>query len=140
MKITKKQLAVSLYSILVIIVALAFALCDFLIPLNIWTHPALNFLFVLCIGFGILTIVFGTVKGSPWYFFLSSILFGLALIYVLLQYIPWWIGLIITVSIWIIFAIISFISSGNKTENIALNESDEYKTYAQRKSETDQSK
>lgn len=140
MKITKKQLIVSLISILIVLGSLAFMLCDFLIPLNVWTHPILNFFFCVFLGFGILTMVFGFIKSSPWYFFLSSIQFGLTLIYALLQYLPWWIGVVIVVAVWIIFAIVCFISNGNQTESIALNESKEYKSYEERKAEEENAK
>ena len=140
MKISKRQLIVSLISILIVLGSLAFMLCDFLIPLNVWTHPVLNFFFCLFLGFGIMTMVIGFIKSSPWYFFLSSMLFGLTLIYALLQYLPWWIGVVIVVVVWVICAIVSFMSNGSQTENVALNNSPEYKTYEERKAEEENAK
>ena len=138
MKIKGKQLALAVTSIIVLIVSLTVMLLDIFVPLAFWTHPVLNFLFCMFVGFGVICMGLGFSKTSPWYFFLSSILLGLALIYALMQYILWWIGLIIVGVIWCIFAVLSFIVAGNKTEDIALNKSPDYKTYEQRKVETEE--
>ncbi len=135
MKVKKSKLFVVIASLIVLVASLVVMLCDALIPLNFWVHPALNFVFCLFVGFGVICMVLGFVKVSPWHFFLSAILLGLALIYALSQYIVWWIGLIIVAVIWAIFAILSFLIGGGKTEDIALNKSPNYKTYDQRKSE-----
>ena len=138
MKIKGKQLALAVTSIIVLIVSLTVMLLDIFVPLAFWTHPVLNFLFCMFVGFGVICMGLGFSKTSPWYFFLSSILLGLALIYALMQYILWWIGLIIVGVIWCIFAVLSFIVAGNKTEDIALNKSPDYKTYEQRKAEKEE--
>ncbi len=137
MKISKNQLIVSLISIAILIVSLTFALLDALIPLNLFIHPILNFLLVAFIGFGVLTLILGIIKSSPWYMFLSAVLIGLALVYLLIQFLGemWWLSLLVVGVVWIIFAILSFIYSGNKTENIALNKSTDYKDYKTRKKE-----
>ncbi len=135
MKIKGKRLALALVSIAVLVVSLTIMLLDIFVPLAFWTHPVLNFLFCLFVGFGVICMGLGFSQTSPWYFFLSSILLGLALIYALMQYILWWIGLIIVGVVWGIFAVLSFIVAGNKTEDIALNKSPDYKTYEQRKAE-----
>ena len=132
---TSKRVFLGVIAIVIVSAALVFALLDALIPLNIWTHPVLNFLFAICAGFGIMALAFGFKKSSPWYFFLSSILLGLAFFYVLMQYVLWWICLIIVVVVWTIFGIVSFMSAGNQTEDIALNKSPDYKTFEQRKAE-----
>jgi len=135
MKITKKQLVVGIVSIAIFVCSLALMLLDVFVPLNIWTHPVLTFLFALFVGFGVLTFVLAILNRLPWYFFLSAILLGLALLYVLLQYVKIWIALIIVIVFIAIVPIISFIVAGNKTEDIALNKSSEYKDYYQRKAE-----
>lgn len=135
MKNTKKQFFISVLSILIFLSSLALMLCDIFIPLNIWTHPVLTFVFALFVGFGIMTFAFGIVKGSPWYFFLSAVLIGLSGFYVLIQYLKLWIALIILFVFLAIMPIISIIFSGNKTENIALNKSPDYKNYHERKAE-----
>lgn len=135
MKITKKQLAVTLIGIAILVVSLVVTLLDALIPLNIWVHPALTFLFCVFVGFGVLLSVLGFTHKSVFYFFLSSVLLGLALVYALSNYIEWWIGLIVVVVVWAIFGCVSFIANGNKTEDIALNKSPDYKDYKQRKAE-----
>ncbi len=135
MKITKKQLILSIASIAILLISLAVMLCDFLVPLNIWIFPVLTFLFCLFIGFGIMSLILGFYYRSPWYFFLSAILLGLALFYAVIQYVTWWICLVVLLVLWAIVAIVSYMSSGNKTEDIALNKSPEYKNYNQRKAE-----
>ena len=135
MKISKKQLLISVVSLLILVASIAFLLLDVLLPIGLWTHPALNFFFVMFVGFSVLTLVLGFSKASPWYFFLSGLLIGLCAIYALIQYIEWWAALLVVLGIWIIFAAISFIKAGNKTEEIAMNTSSEYKNYEQRKAE-----
>ena len=132
---TKKNLILAVLSICILALALTFALVDALVPLNVWTHPLLNFLFCAAVGFGIIAIYLGFAKSSPWYFFLSAVLLGLAFFYVLVQYISWWICLLIVVVVWVIFGIMSFMRAGNQTEDIALNKSPDYKTFEQRKAE-----
>ena len=137
MKLTKKRLAVSIAAIAILVVSLAVALCDALIPLDIWVHPILTFLFCIFVGFGVMCLVFGFTKKSPWYFFLSAIFLGLAFVYAFCCSVPdfWWISLIVVAVIWAIFAILSFMSSGSHSEDIALNKSPDYKNYEQRKAD-----
>ena len=135
MKITKKQLAISLIAILITLASFTIMLLDFLIPLKIWVHPILTFLLCMCSGFGVMSIVLAFIKKSPWYFFLSAVLLGLSVIYVMLQFLPWWIGVAGVGVLLIIIAIICFIVTNNKTDSIALNNSPEYKNYEQRKQE-----
>ncbi len=135
MKISKKQKIVSVFSILIILISLAVMLCDFLIPLNFWTFPLLNFLFCLFVGFGLLGLGLGFVNRSPWYFFISSTLLGLALFYAIIQYVIWWICIVIFFVLLAVVAIVSFMTAGNKTEDVALNKSPEYKNYEQRRAE-----
>ena len=52
-----------------------------------------------------------------------------------MQYIIWWVALVILVVTVMIFPVISIIVCGNKTEDIALNKSEDYKNYEQRKAE-----
>lgn len=132
---SKKSLVKGLISITILLLSLIFTLIDALVPLKIWTHPILNFLFCNFIGFGIFTLVLGFKKGSVWFFFLSSILLGLAFFYALVQYVAWWLCLLIVSVVWIIFAILSFMSNGSKTEDISLNKDENYKTFEQRKAE-----
>ena len=132
---TKRNLILPVLSICVLTAALAFALIDALVPLDLWTHPLLNFLFCNAVGFGIIAIYLAFTKSAPWYFFVSAVLLGLALLYVLAQYLIWWICLLIVVVVWAIVGIISFMKAGNQTEDIALNKSPNYKTFEQRKAE-----
>ena len=140
MKITKKQIVFYLISILIVLFSIAFLLCDYLIPLNFWTHPILNFLFLLCAGFGVEIFVYAFINKSSWFVFVSSILLGLAIIYILAQFLVWWIGLIVIVSVWFIIIFINVIFIGNKTEDIALNGSSDYVPYKDRAKKNEEDK
>lgn len=137
MKLSNKQLSISIASIAILVVSFAVMLLDAIIPLNIWLHPILTFLFCNFIGFGIICLILGFSKKSPWYFFISAILIGLAFVYAFACSAPeyWWISVVAVVVIWIIFAVLSFMVSGNQTEDIAINKSSSYKNYEQRKIE-----
>lgn len=113
-----------LISIIIITVSLIITLCDALIPWGLWTHPILNFICIVFFGFGLLCFVYGIKKESPWYFFVSTCLLGLAIFYVLIHYIIWWLNLIIIGSIVAIVSIFSFILFGSKTEDIVINNDD----------------
>lgn len=140
MKLTKKQLTLSISSIAILVVSLVIMLLDIFVPLNIWVHPVLTFLFCLFVGFGVTCFTIGFIEKSSWYFFLSSVLLGLAFVYAFACSLPeyWWISLIIAGVVWAIFAVLSFMSAGSVTESVALNKSEDYKNYEQRKAEREQ--
>ncbi len=140
MKITKKQLTIAIVSILVFVGSLTFLLCDLLVPLNLWTHPVLNFLLMLFLGFGITCLVLAICNRQTWYFFLSTGLLALSVLYITIQYLYFWVVLIITFVFIAIMAIVCFIFARNKTEDIALNKSPDYKNYYQRKAEEEKRK
>ena len=131
----KKNVLLGLLSICIFVLSLTFAIVDWAVPLKIWTHPILNFLLGLAVGFGIMALALAFKNRSPWYFFLSVTLFGTAALYVTLQYIVWWLCLIIIVVLIAVTAITSVMVAGNKTEEIALNKSPDYKTFEERKAE-----
>lgn len=122
-------------SIAILLASLIVMICDWAIPLNLWTHPILNFFAVLFFGFSILCLVLGILKKSPWYFFLFATLISLVAFYVIIQYVVWWIALIVALVDCLIIALLSLIVAGNRTENIALNNDPEYKDYKTRKAE-----
>ena len=132
---SKKNLFLGVSALTILTLSLVFALLDALVPLNIWTHPVLNFLFALCVGFGIMTLVMAFIKKSAWFFFVSAVLLSIALFYALIHYITWWILLIILVVFLAIIAVVSVMTAGNQTEDIAINKSKDYKNYEQRKAE-----
>ncbi len=132
MKITKKQLFISIFSIFILLISLAIMICDFAVPLRIWTHPILTFVFCLSIGFFLLCFALGIVNKSVWFIFLSAILSTFAVIYPFAHYSFWWIGLIVCPVVWSILGLISFMLNGNKTESIALNDRPDYKNYKER--------
>ena len=131
---SRKNLILGVISIAILLVSLAVMLLDIFVPLNFWTHPSLTFFFCAFVGFGITCFVLGFLNKSTWFFFLSSILLGLALFYAMMQYVAWWVGLIIVLVLWIIFAVLSVISLGKKTE-YADNDNPDYKDYKQRREE-----
>ncbi len=135
MKISKIKKIAALTSVSILLVALAITLCDALIPLNIWLHPVLTFLFVSFIGFGVLCMVVAFVKHSTWYFFLSFIMLAAALSYALFSIgLPWWLIVIICCVLAAIAITVSLIANGSITE-YADNESADYKNYRQRTKE-----
>ena len=138
MKRSKGSMISLCISLLIVLGALAFMICDWALHLNVWTHPILNFLMVLCIGFGVMAFAFAIAKKSPWFFFLSAILLALVGLYITIQYLEWWLSIIIFVVVFVVFALFSLIVAGNKTENIAINESSDYKNYKQRKAEKEE--
>ena len=136
MKIVKNRLIFGVISIVILLTSLVITLIDALVPLRLWTHPILNFFFFMFSMYGIVAFVYGIIKESPWWFFICSILLGLSVFYVLMQYVKWWLALIVVIVVIAVVAILSFVFLGNKTEEIALNESADYKTYKERKEQT----
>ena len=129
MKISKNGLIVALISLLILLGSLTVMLVNIFSECKFWTHPVLNFLFCIFAGFGVLSFVLGVIKKSPAHFFLSALLVVPASFYAIIQYLYWWITLVIIVVIIAIFPILSIITCGNKTENIELNKSKDYKNY-----------
>ena len=130
-----RRLIVGIISIAIILVSLALVLVDIFIPVKIFSHTVLNLVLFMPTGFGLLCFVLALIDKSPWYFFLSAVLLGVALFYLLLHYIFWWLSLIFAVLLISIIANLSIIFVGYKTEDIALNKSPDYKDYKQRKEE-----
>ena len=134
MKLSKNSLIIGIVSIVVLLVSLTVTLLDVFVPLNFWTHPILTFLFCIFLGFGITCLVLGYSKKSAWYVFIGAVMFGLALLYALLQYVFVWLAILVCVVVVAILAIYNVMRSGSKTE-FALNEEEGYKDYKQRKEE-----
>ncbi|MBE7087489.1 MAG: hypothetical protein E7369_04225 [Clostridiales bacterium] len=131
---SKKNRLVYVIALCILVLSLAMTIIDWAVPLNLWIHPLLNFVFFIFCGFGVFSFVLGFIKKSPWYFFLSAGLLALSVLYVLISYkMVWYVTLLIVVCVPAIIALLSLIVNGNKTEDIALNKSDDYKTYEERK-------
>ncbi len=135
MKISKNNLVVALTSIFILLVATTVLILQYAIPFDFMTHPLLNFLLILASGFGLLTVILGVVNKSPWFYFVCAILFSYVLIYGFCQFDFWYVGLIVAVVMCIIVGLFSFITAGNKTEEIALNDKPDYKDYKVRRQE-----
>ena len=131
----KSNVVMGIVAIAILCVALVFTLLDALIPIGLFIHPALNFLLIVFAGFGIMLAITGFIRKSTWFFFLGAELSGFALFYVLINFVIWWLCLIIVLAFWAILAIVSIIRIGNMTESVALNDSDDYKTFDERKAE-----
>lgn len=138
---SKTSLIYGICSLVVVLLSFAFALLDAIIPLDIWVHPILNFLFGIFFGFGVMAFIMAILKKSAWFFFVSSILLGLAAIYVLIGFsVVWWACIISVIVLLAVFAILSVMIAGNMTESVALNNSPDYKTFEQRKAEEKEEK
>lgn len=136
MKKIRKNLPLYVTSLCIVLVSLVVMVLDYAVPLNLWFHPALNFLFCVLTGFGVFCIVLGIVKKSPWYFFLSSGQLVLSLIYLLIFYkVDPFIIIISAVVLCVVICLSSLMVCGNKTEDIALNSKDDYKDYKEREKE-----
>lgn len=142
MKKFPKKLVLTVSSIAILVVALVFAIVNGTSAVDVWGHEQpisfiwhlLDFLFVICLGFGVLCAVLGFSSKSAWYVFLSTGLLTLGLLYLLLNVIEWWIALIVLFVFVAIMCIVCVAVCGNKTE-FAQNNQPEYKNYEQRKAE-----
>ena len=135
MKISMSKKILALTSLVIVLASLVVCLLDAFTEFSFGIHPILTFIFCLFAGLGILCFALGFIRKSSWQFFLSAILLGLSLTYVLALYVsPWWIIPIILFAFFTVVALISYMMGSNKTER-ALNDAPEYKTYAQRKAE-----
>lgn len=133
----KKQTKVLAFiSLCILVLSTAFLLVNEFVFKDFLVHPILNFLVFNALSFGALCIVLAFLKKSPWYFFLSAILFTLFALYLLLVLVdPWWISIIAVFVLFGVFTALSYMRCGNKTEDIALNKSDDYKNYKEREKE-----
>ena len=145
MKISKKQMCISIASICVLLVATVVMVLDFVIPLNFWVHPVLTFFFIAFAGFGIMCVIVGVTTKSTAYYCVGGVLLTLALFYMLFCIIfTAGLGLVVALPVAIIvplvilaiILIVAFMQNGNKTEAIALNrEGSDYKDYKERRAE-----
>ncbi len=137
MSVKKNRVINGVISIVILLVSLAVMIIDFAVPtVNIFIHPVLTFLMCLCIGFGILHLCLGVVNKSAFYTFLGAIWLGLAIFYVLICLLNWWIALISVVVFWLIMGSLNTIINGNSADDSAMNkDGDDYKTYQERKEE-----
>ena len=139
---SKKNLVVGIISILILLIALAFAIINGVQPVDIWgnTKPitffthVLDFFFVAFLGFGVMCTVFGFSKKSPWFIFIATCLISLSLVYLFIHFAFWWLMFVVIFVFVAIMVILSIMVCGNKTEQ-ALNKDSEYKNYNQRRAE-----
>ena len=132
-----KRIAISCISILILLVGLLGAILDAANVIDVKGHPILTFLFLITCCYAVLWLFFAVKKGSPFLFFLSALLLNFPIIYlfILLALNLWYIGLLVVFVVDTIVAIISFMIAGNRTEDIALNNKADYKSYKEREKE-----
>lgn len=101
------------------------------------SHPLFLFALVISVGFGVLELVLAVKYKSPFRFMLAAVLFAYAVSYSLADFakMPWWLIMLIAVVVCGLFVGLSYVLCGNRTEEIALNESPDYKNYEQRRAE-----
>ncbi len=105
-----------------------------------FAHPIFAFLYTACAGLCLLYLVNGIIYKSPVDFFAFALTFLFVLTYSLIDFakLEWWAVLIIDLVAVVLSIFLSFLVSGNKTEDIALNEKPDYKNYKQRQEENNQ--
>ncbi len=127
MKKSKSKLINMVLSVAIIVFSLAFCIIDFSANLDVWTHPILNFLFGIFLGFGLLFTIGGFCSKSTLNVMLGTIMLSLAIVYLTIQYLPWYIALICSVCYALCISIVSNTLFGNKTD-LADNSSSDYKS------------
>ena len=130
----KKNFLTAFLSIAIIIISLTFFIINVVKPLDIWTHPILNFLVLLFLGFGLLFTLKGFFSKSTITILFGSIMLSLSIFYITIQYLPWYVALISSVCYALCISIISNTLYGNKND-YADNDSPDYKNYLERKME-----
>ncbi|MCQ2387327.1 MAG: hypothetical protein MJ066_02645 [Clostridia bacterium] len=136
MKNSKIDVYLKISYAVVLALSLIMAILDAVVPLNIWIHPIMTFLFFIFAGFGVVFYVSGFLKRSPYNFFLGAFFISLAIIYAFCCSFDrlWWLIFIVIPVLLALTAIISNLFNGNITE-YADNDSDDYKNYQERKAE-----
>ena len=134
MEKSKKKVLFTLLSVVIVLLSLTFCIVDAVSSIDVWTHPVLNFLFGLFIGFGALSYFQAFSTKSTMYAFFGTLLVSLAILYGTIQYLPWWGALICAIAFAICLTIISYAVFGNKLEQ-ADNSSPDYKNYIERREE-----
>lgn len=133
----KKGKAYLLCGIAIIVLSVAFMVLNLLLFKDFLVHPVLNAVALSALLFAIVSYVKAYTAKAPVYFMLGGILLGFVVLYVLLALFieVWWVAVIVAAALFMITALISYYIAGNKTEEIALNKSPEYKNYQERMKE-----
>ena len=136
-EIKNSRLFLSISTISIAVLSVLFAILDGTYSWGITSHPILTFFFVFISGFAVVFLISGFTRKYNWHTFIGSILFGIALLYALIDVfvVKWWIILIVMFAFIFIAFAIAILLNGNKTEDIALNNHEEYKDYKQRREE-----
>ena len=137
MAVSKEYRAYMITAAVVIFLSLIFTVLNILVFPDFLVHPVLNDVAFVAFAFSVISFFKAITVKSPVFFMLGAVLFGLVVLYVLLALIIylWWLAIVVTVSLWLIAAFITYAVCGNRTEAIALNKSSEYKDYKERMKE-----
>ena len=72
-KMKGKKIAIGIISVAILLVALTVTIIDAAEVIDLWTHPILNFLFVIAAGFGLMAIIIGFTSRSAFIDFIGII-------------------------------------------------------------------
>ena len=97
-------------------------------------HSLLLFFIILGFGLGAVALLRGIVNKSPFFIFLSALalIVALTLLLICVSDIVWWLIVLCNIVLAIMLMCVSLFVMGNKTEEIAMNNSPEYETYKER--------
>ena len=136
-EIKNARLFLTISNIVIAVLSVLFAILDGSYNWGITSHPILTFFFLFISGYAIVFLISGFARRYNWHTFIGAILFAIALLYALIDVftVKWWIILIVMFAFIFIAFAIAILLNGNKTEDIALNNHEEYKDYKQRRAE-----
>lgn len=123
-------------SICILLVSVVVMILHIANVFSLWenfSHPILTFVLCAAALFGLYCyVLFILSKSAPGAFF-GAVLLSVFAVLVLVHYEFWWIVFVIVPVFCVITALLSYLIRGNKTDEIAENDKDGYKTYEERK-------
>ncbi len=137
MKEKNTQKTYLIISLISVVLSVAFMVVNYLAFPSFLVHPVLNSVALLFFVLSLTSLTAAVKEKAPIYFLLGGVLLSLVILYVLLALFIelWWIAVVCTIAVLVVVMLLSYIIVGNKTEEIALNKSKDYKDYLQRKEE-----
>lgn len=137
MKQNNSQKTYLIISLISVVLSVAFMVVNYLAFPSFLVHPVLNSVALLTIIFSATSFVAAVKEKAPIYFMIGGVLLSLFVLYILLALVieAWWIAVVCAIAVLVVSMLLSYIIAGNKTESIALNKSQDYKNYIQRKEE-----
>lgn len=137
MKEKNTQKTYLIISLISVVLSVAFMVVNYLAFPSFLVHPVLNSVALLFFVLSLTSLTAAVKEKAPIYFLLGGVLLSLVILYVLLALFIelWWIAVVCTIAVLVVVMLLSYIIVGNKTEEIALNKSKDYKDYLHRKEE-----